>query len=263
MSKPDAGVPSWAAKQVRSFNGKLMASYYGMVKCIDDNVGKILKALKQAGVLGDSIVVFTADHGDLCFEHGRHNKGVPLEASAKIPFVIAFPGRIKGGTVVPQPLTCVDFLPTVLALMGVETAGKEEGRDASALLLGKTPAEWKDVAFFRGTGSRGTGSVNWLAAVTSRHKLVLSPRDEPWLIDLKEDPNELKNLLGSPEHREILRGMARELVAYARKHSDHYAKHARIAADLKWCIEGNGDYVAPDVPEPKPKAGGKRGRGKK
>ncbi|NQT88499.1 sulfatase-like hydrolase/transferase [bacterium] len=261
MSKPAAGAPSWAAKQVKGFNGKLMASYYGMVECIDDNVGKILSALKKAGVLDDTIVVFTADHGDLCFEHARHNKGVPLEASAKVPFVIAYPGRIKGGTVVNQALTCVDFLPTALALMGVETAGKEQGRDASALFLGNAIADWKDVAFFRGTGK--ADSVNWLAAVTSRYKIVFSPRDEPWLIDLKEDPNELKNLLRDPKHRDLVRSLSCDLIAYCRKYNDHYGSHPRIAADLAWGAEGAGDYVAPDVPAAKPKAARKRGKARK
>ena len=58
-----------------------MSQYFGMVKCIDDNVGRILDHLRENKLLDNTIIVFTADHGDLCGEHGRHNKGVPLEAS--------------------------------------------------------------------------------------------------------------------------------------------------------------------------------------
>ena len=93
---------------------RLMQAYYGMVKCIDDNVGRILSALRNNGILDRTIVVFTSDHGDLCGEHRKLNKGVPHEASAKIPFIIYFPKKIKAGTVIDQVLTCVDFLPTVL-----------------------------------------------------------------------------------------------------------------------------------------------------
>jgi len=253
--------PAWGKPQVKGFQGKLMASYYGMVKCIDDNVGKILKALKAAGVLDRTIVVFTSDHGDLCFEHGRHNKGVPYEGSARIPFVLFAPGRVRPGTVVKQALGCVDFLPTILALMGVATAGKEEGRDASALFAGKPPADWKDVAFFRGTCR--PGGVNWLAAATARHKLVLAPNDEPWLFDLEKDPNEVRNLLRDPAHREVLRALAREIAAYAKAHRDTYVKHPRIKADLAWAISDAATYTPPDVPATEPAGTGKRKRGKR
>ena len=129
--KPAEGPPSWGPKQERRVRPD--AKYYGMVKCIDDNVGKILAALRAEELIENTIVVFTADHGDLRGEHGRHNKGVPYEGSAKIPFVIYSPAR-SAGTVIDQALSCVDFLPTILGLMGVPSAGREEGRDASALL---------------------------------------------------------------------------------------------------------------------------------
>jgi len=81
MAKPEANLPSWGQKQVRTLSGKLMASYFGMVKCVDDNVGKILARLRQADLLKRTIVLFTSDHGDLCGEHGRHNKGCLLYTS--------------------------------------------------------------------------------------------------------------------------------------------------------------------------------------
>ena len=259
MSKPAEGVPSWATKVRAGWTGKPMALYYGMVKCIDDNVGKILSALRTAGVLEKTVVVFTADHGDLCGEHGRDNKGVPLEGSAKIPFVMYCPGKVRPGTVVKEALSCVDFLPTVISLMRFKTAGKEEGRDASGLFTGKPPADWKDIAFIRGTGKGD--SVNWLAAVTSRYKLVLSPRDEPWLIDLQKDPNELVNLFQDAAHRETVRKLAADLVAYCTKHNDNYGSHPRIKADLTWAVEGTGKYAPPaglaEKPISKP-AGGRR-----
>ncbi|MFH1717188.1 MAG: sulfatase-like hydrolase/transferase, partial [Planctomycetota bacterium] len=128
--------PDWAPPEkglTEKSLRRLMPPYYGMVKCIDDNVGRILEALRKNGVLERTIVVFTADHGDLCGEHIRLNKGVPYEGSAKVPFIMYYPAKIKAGTVVNQVLGCVDFLPTVLGLMGVETPGREDGRNASAL----------------------------------------------------------------------------------------------------------------------------------
>lgn len=202
-----------------------MTQYYGMVKCIDDNVGKILQALKSNDLLEHTIVVFTADHGDLCGEHKKLNKGVPYEGSAKIPFIMYYPEKIRPGTVVAKALSCVDFLPTVLSLMNVRTAGKEEGRDASALLMGKTPPDWKDIAFLRGTR-------NWLCAVTDSHKIVYATEGVPWLFDLSKDPDELTNLYRQPQYRGVVRDLTAELLAYCKKYNDPRGEDAKIKGQM-------------------------------
>ena len=260
MSKPAAGLPAWGAKQGK-FSARQMELYYGKVKCIDDNVGKILAAVRKAGLIEKTIILFTSDHGDLCAEHGRHNKGVPYEGSAKIPFVLYYPGKITGGTVVNQALGCVDFLPTILGMMGVKTAGKEQGRDAAALFTGKAPADWKDVAIFRSTGQ----AFGWLAAATARYKLVVSSNAVPWLFDMEKDPHELKNFFADPACRETVRALSRELLAYCKTCTDPRIESPRIKADLTWGAEGKGKYIPADLPPAKvpPAGGGKRRKKRK
>ncbi|HIC62749.1 MAG TPA: sulfatase, partial [Gemmatimonadetes bacterium] len=63
------------------------------------------------------MIVFTSDHGDLCGEHGRLNKGVPYEGSARIPFLVSCPGKLPAGTTVKEALGTVDFFPTALKLL--------------------------------------------------------------------------------------------------------------------------------------------------
>ncbi|MBC7239746.1 MAG: sulfatase-like hydrolase/transferase, partial [Chloroflexi bacterium] len=192
---------------------RIMPAYYGMVKCIDDNVGRILKELRKHNLLEKTIIVFTADHGDLCGEHGRLNKGVPYEKSARIPFVIYYPPKIPAGTVVDKVLTCVDFKPTILSLMGVKETSPSHGRDASALFEGKPIPGWHDVAIIRGTNP-------WLCAISGDYKLVVSAVDRPWLFDLVKDPLELENQADKPEYREVVVKLAREIVAYGKKYDD-------------------------------------------
>jgi len=254
FDKPAGDLPSWG-KPSGGFSN--MASYYGMVKCIDDNVGKILDALRKADLMENTIVVFTADHGDLRGEHHRQNKGVPYEGSAKIPFVVYYPAKIKPGTVIDEALGCVDFLPTILPLMGFQTAGKEQGRDASVLFTaGKAPDDWKDVAFIRGTGGPAAG---WLAAVTDRYKLVYSPADDPWLFDLEKDPDELTNFFLDPACRETVRELSREIVAYGKKYGDERIENAKIKADLQWAVSGTGKFVpAPPSKPPRDSAPDKK-----
>ncbi len=257
--KPDEGLPSWGQKQQGGYD---QSKYYGMVKCIDDNVGKILGALRQAGVIDHTIVVFTADHGDLRGEHFRHNKGVPYEGSAKIPFLIACPGKIPPGTVVNEALSCVDFLPTILSLIGLATAGKEEGRNAAELLItGRAPAGWDDIAFVRGTGVE----AGWLAAVTDRYKLVLATGDEPWLFDLEQDPDELVNRFTDPAYRETVRELSGKLAEYGQTFRDPRAANVHIQADLSWAIRGSGAYQSqrPAAPPRVTTAKSPKGKGRK
>jgi len=230
LHKTEEQTPKWAAKdkKVSEKNlARIMPAYYGMVKCIDDNVGRMLQALRENDLAEDTIVVFTADHGDLCGEHGRLNKGVPYEGSAKIPFVIYYPEKIRPGTVIDEALSCVDFLPTIIRLMGQKTAGKEEGRDASALFTGDPPSDWNDVAFLRSTSRQG-----WLAAVTDDHKLVYSPQDRPWLFDLKKEADELTNFVDDPEYREVVKRLSGELLRYCKRHNDPVLEDPQIRAAM-------------------------------
>jgi uncharacterized sulfatase len=229
LRKTKEQTPGWAPPQknlTEKSLRKLMPPYYGMVKCIDDNVGRILTALRSSGILDRTIVVFTADHGDLCGEHKKLNKGVPYEGSAKIPFVMYYPKKIKGGTVVNQVLTCVDFLPTVLSLIGVETAELEQGRDASALFAGKTPSDWKDIGFMRGTN-------DWLCATTQDHKIVYSQKDVPWLFDLRKDPDELTNFFTDPQYGSIVKNLTAELIAYCKKYDDPRLQDRKMGPEME------------------------------
>jgi arylsulfatase A-like enzyme len=235
-----------------------MSRYFGMVKCIDDNVGRILAALEAEKILDNTIVVFTSDHGDMCGEHGRVNKGIPLEGSARISFLTAYPDKIKPGTVVHEVLATVDFKPTLLGLLGLPRDPQDEGRDASALFLtGKAPAGWKNV-----TISRNANGL-WLMAASSRYKFIVSPDSDPCLFDLEQDPFEMKNIFALPASRPIVRELAQALLDYAQRCKEPYAEQPRMRADLAWAAGSDGPYVAPQLPaadKAKAKAakGGKR-----
>ncbi|MCP5516930.1 MAG: sulfatase [Verrucomicrobiales bacterium] len=226
-------LPGYAAVRSDRFNARQMALYFGMVKCIDDNVGRLLAALREADLLERTVVVFTSDHGDLCGEHGRHNKGVPLDTSAAIPFVLYAPGLVPAGTRVGTALGTVDFKPTILGLLGVPDAGRTEGRDASGLFRGRPAAAgWKDLAFVR-IGDEGQGANRWIGAFTSRYKLVVSPTDAPGFFDLQEDPFELENRLGDPRYAATVRELKAELADYCRTFAEPLYAEAACRAALE------------------------------
>ncbi len=197
-------IPQWLKKQGNKRpkgltlpqEPKMMASYLGMVKCIDDNVGKLINFLKEEGLFEDTIIVFSADHGDMLGEHDKDNKGIPFEGSAKIPFIIHYPKGLKGGSVVHYPMNTADFTPTILAMTGVKSDIKYAGRDCSNMIrTNKIEKGWNNVAF----SSMGS----WMMATDGRYKLIRSVRasgyieeNEPVLFDLIEDPMEVNNIYG-------------------------------------------------------------------
>ena len=253
------GLSSFQQVMKSRFNARQMALYFGMEKCIDDNVGQILDELRKLDILKRTLIVFTSDHGDMCGELGRHNKGIPCEGSARIPFLVHAPGLIKPGTVIHQALGTVDFKPTLLGLMGVKFNEPCEGRDASGLLRsGKVPSGWKDIAFVRIGGGKAAGK-SWFGAFTPRHKLVISPGDPPGFFDLDKDPNELRNAFGDPECREEIRRLAKALKIYGETRKEPLMGSAAVRADLDWAIKGTEPYKSLSRPA---KASGKGAKGK-
>jgi len=227
-TNPDT-VPSWAKPEKTP---KLTHyQYFGMVKCIDDNVGKIITYLRENELLDKTIIVFTSDHGDLRAEHGKHNKGNPLEASAKIPFIVYYPAKIPGGTVVNNAFNTVDFAPTFLTFLNQKVPTQMQGRDFSNLLINpSSQSDYEDITFMRSTGLGDEG--NWTAAVTSRYKLILSKTDQPWLVDMEKDPNELINFIYKPENKGRVKKLAQELSNYAKKQNDPFLTGTKMADDL-------------------------------
>ncbi len=244
----DRAIPAWGEPAKKTGFGQ--SKYYGMVKCIDDNVGRLITKLKDEDILEKTLIVFTADHGDLRGEHHRQNKGVPWEGSVRVPFLVYYPNSVPAGTVVDQALTSVDFAPTLMTMVNVKTDQVFHGRDFSKLLAGtEDQTNWNDVAFARGTGDQ----AGWLMAVSDRYKLVMATNDRPWLFDLERDPDEVLNMINNVAYREIARELAKELENYGATFNDPRASAPSLAADLKWAAHGNGPYPGRTQPIKKAK----------
>ncbi|MEG1648861.1 MAG: sulfatase-like hydrolase/transferase [Rikenellaceae bacterium] len=226
-AKVDTTTPGWNHGDLKMEN---MVKYFGMVKCIDDNIGRLVSFMKEENLLHNTIIIFTSDHGDMCGEHHLTNKGVPQDGSSRVPFIVSYPGKIAEGSVVKEAVSVVDFAPTILALTSTENKTTYEGRNISQMITsGKAPKDWKDVVFMRGVTAKayddngGTPSKNqWVSAVSQRFKLVLSEiaGEKPWLLDMQNDPFEMKNEIDNPQFKDDLRFLARELTEYGRKYND-------------------------------------------
>ena len=202
---PNGETAAWYAPEKNA--GPSQSQYYGMIKCIDDNIGRLLATLEKNNLLDNTIIVFTSDHGDMRAEHHRENKNIPLEASNRVAFLIDYPGKIKPGTRITDTIGNIDFKPTILALMGVKDTSHNEGRDMSAPFLGQKH-EGKDIIFTRCEFATG-----WTAAFSGNYKLIID-NATIWLTDLSKDPDELHNYAYDPAYAPILKNLSAELLTY-------------------------------------------------
>lgn len=228
------GVPSpkWlgGSKNHPVFRGEAMSSYFGMVQCLDDNIGRLIDKMKEAGQLDNTLIIMTSDHGDLCYEHDRLNKGNPYEGSARVPMILRQPGRIAADQVYTQPVGTVDLTPTIMGLLNLPANADDQGRNLASELAEAPISEQPNraITFLRNAGV----AAGWVAAVDSRYKLIISVDDEPWLFDAKEDPDELLNFYGKPETSDVSMRLARALKAYGSANDDPHLSHSKIAESL-------------------------------
>jgi len=212
--------PNWlATKKHPEFRGDDMSRYYGMVKCLDDNIGRLLEQMKKTGQLDNTLVIMTSDHGDLCYEHDRLNKGNPYEGSARVPLILRHPKLIAAGQYYTQPIGSVDLTPTVMGLLELPSNPDDHGRDLSVPLRDASKSRLNE----------DTKHVTIL--------LVLSVNDKPWLFDARKDPDELKNLFGTDGTEITSLRLAKALQKYAAETGDPHLDNKEIAASLQSVLE--------------------------
>ena len=219
--------PGWVSggsNAVKKLSQATLSKYFGMVRCIDDNVGKILRFLERNKLVENTILVFTSDHGDMMCEHCRMNKGLPYKTSVGIPFVLRYPAKVPAGKVIDTAYTTVDFFPTLMGLMGIsEGLPQLHGLNASIAFTNKKKEIAKDrIVYVR----QSNGS--WVAAFDRRYKLVISSLDQPWLFDLEKDPDELSNYYGREGYEKPYQRLKTELLAQMKKFKEPALKEKKL-----------------------------------
>ncbi len=203
-----------------------LPQYFGMVKNIDDNIGRILDKLESEGILENTIIVFSSDHGDLLGEHARMNKGTIHETSLRVPFIMAHGSKaskplVPRNNVVDLVGNTTDWMPTFLELMGIDSP-KASGRSLVPILNNKAPKGWKNVTF---------SQLGFLVVTDGQYKLRVSPfKDMAWLIDMKADPTESINFIKDPKYKTVVNNLAKELQIYNKEHNN---SNEKIEAAIK------------------------------
>ncbi len=199
--------------------------YLGLITLVDQSIGAILACLERCGLTDDTIVVHTSDHGDSLGAHHLFGKETMFEEAARVPWLIRFPGQ-KRSKIISQPVSHIDFVPTLLDLLGQpahpQCAGQsllplinDEAGQSRNVFLEWAPNRTKVV---RGTRLARRRLVKRAIEESTRAivssdgwKLCLRDKDLNELYNLREDPFETRNLYPDRQYRSVIAPLADEI----------------------------------------------------
>lgn len=194
--------------------------YYGMVKLIDDQVGKILRTLDETGKADNTVIVFTADHGDMIGGHGMVWKSTRAfyEEIVRVPLLMSYPGRFKPG-VSDRAVDSTDFMPTLLELAGRPIPEQAQGVSLVGHLRGEEESgKIRQYTFSERVRPNPKGRRKVLPETTGDFmirgkgwKYIRYGNRMEYLYDLRNDPGETVNRIQDPDSQSVRRELAEEM----------------------------------------------------
>ena len=187
-------------------------AYYGMTSYMDDKVGRILATLEEMDLAENTVVVLTADHGEMLGERGGWFKQYFYEPSTGVPLIVRAPGRYRPGRA-SELVSLVDLLPTFMDIAtngdAPEPASPLDGNSLTGLLNGGDSG-WDNKVISEYTGEGVSAPCRMIRR--DNYKYIYTHGPPPLLYDLDRDPLEIDNLAGRPETAEIEARLAAEIM---------------------------------------------------
>lgn len=199
---------------------KAVRKYHRCVRALDENVGRLMQALRNSGQLDNTLVVYTSDQGFAWGQHGLREKWAPYDDALRAPLIVSFPGEIPKDRVCMAPVGGVDLIPTFLRFARVEPPWPMHGNDLTPLLT-EPASDWPhpvlisqsnrlygsetsplpvgDAAYHRG--------LPWYVSLThgqSKYIRYLVDGEGEEFYDLADDPDELRNRITDPKYAESI-----------------------------------------------------------
>ncbi len=225
------GKPDWVKEQRNSWHG-VDHMYHGQMDfdtfyrrycetllSVDESIGRVIKYLEDNNLAEDTLVMYMGDNGFVFGEHGLIDKRHMYEESMRVPFLAWCPGMIKPGSVIEELIQNIDIAPTILDVAGLETPDRMDGKSFLPILQGKK-ISWRDSAFYEYYWERNFPHTPTTHGVrTGRYKYIhyhgIWDIDE--LYDLKDDPEEMNNLIDRPEHQKLVKQLNSRMFEWLEK----------------------------------------------
>ena len=197
------GKPEWVKRRVVDVTPEdikiTRQQYCAATELIDAQIGEMLRALEARGMLENTYIIYSSDHGEMLGDHGLYTKSVAYEASLRVPLIISGPG-IAENEISESLVELIDLNPTICDFAGVPVLPRIDARSLAPLLQGETETHRTETV---------SALRNFRCIRTATHKLIENYSDVTELYDLESDPSELKNIAAS--EREIARDLSGRL----------------------------------------------------
>ena len=223
----DENVP----EDARTENLSDARAYFAMAKNADDNMGRILEYLDQAGLFGSTIVVFTSDHGEMLGSHRRRNKMVPYAEAVRVPMILRWPGRISAGSRSDTLHTPLDHFPTLASMAGLDAPTDLDGidlapellggaaTDRDAVLMSNYTAHWD---YFMTSTQPGANWPEWRGVKTKQYTYARWLTGETVLYDDQADPFQMHDLSDDPASASVVEDLEARLQALLAEAHDEF-----------------------------------------
>lgn len=235
--------PVWpAGNRASTIPGSLLAAYAGEIAYADHCIGQVVDTLKKLGVYDSTLIVITADHGEMLGQHGESNHGYFIyQPAVHVPLIIRLPGRSEAVRI-KTPAGLVDIVPTVCSALGIEPPAGIRGKDLTRYCAdGSEPYPQRHVYCQSLEATKYDGNP-LLGVIDEQYKYIRTTRPE--LYDLATDPEESENLFA--QQRDRARAMQRELESILRQSSGGPGGRVALDAQTRQRLESLG-YVGSRV----------------
>ena len=220
--------------------------YYANVTFIDDMVGKIIQALKDKGMYENSVICYTADHGDMLGDHHHWRKTYAYEGSANIPYLLKWPegfdGKLERGTKLENPVELRDFLPTFLDAAGMIIPEDMDGRSLLGLVVDPF-ADWRSCIDME-HATCYTEENYWCALTDGTWKYIyFFSNGSEQLFNLEIDPGEEIELSGDERYHDTLLAWRKKMIDHLRERGESFVKGNELVVRKETMLYG------PNYPE--------------
>jgi arylsulfatase A-like enzyme len=218
---------------------RLKASYYGLISEVDDNLGRLFAALRTQGLWQDTLIIFTADHGEQLGDHWLLGKGGYFDQSYHVPLIIRDPASARRGTRVDAFTEHVDLMPTLLDRLALDIPPQCDGRSLRPFLESSPmPADWRrevhweydfrDLPGIDALLGLPSNACNLCVIRDARFKYVHFAGLAPLLFDLESDPSELVDCSTDPAHASVMIEYTQRMLSWRLRHTDQSLTHLRL-----------------------------------
>ncbi len=213
----------------------LRSIYFGLASEVDHHIGRVVQYLKDSGQYDDTLIVLTADHGEMLGDRHSWGKMTVYDAAYHTPLMIRMPGnQARAGAEVTVPTESIDITPTILQWVGQSAPNEMDGRSLIPLLQGNVPDDWRNYSFSELDFSEpenptlwqqrlGTGNSDSCLGILrdDRFTLIEFAADLPPILFDHHGKGEFENVAGDTAYADDLARLCRQMLRHWMRNMDH------------------------------------------